>query len=112
MEYPQGALSTLKEVDELVARAEAGEEVKLYPVSFGPGTPAVRNMTPMRLLKYEDNGTKGLSVRVNNERSTSYIDLEWRGIPKGSHHFGFLFTNYWHAYAYSLRLTEEEVTSI
>ncbi len=96
-EHPTGALRTIEEIKVLVQRAQAGEVVKVYPVTFGMGKPTLPDLTPTRLLHLE-NGE--LKVEYG-DTNLGHFCLAWRGIDHDNCQ-GYLFTNYWHAYAFSL----------
>ncbi len=105
--HPPGALRTIEEVQTLIQRVKAGETVKVYPVTFGSGSPAVPDLTPSQLtglsrLRYLTFKYDGLFA--------GEFDLAWRGIVNYLSEqdcYGYLFENYWHAYAYSLRVNHD-----
>jgi hypothetical protein len=105
--HPPGALRTIEEVQTLIQRVNAGETVKVYPVTFGSGTPAVPDLTPTQLLGL--SGLRCLVFKCDN-RAQGEFDLAWRGIGNSLSEkdcYGYLFENYWHAYAYSLRVNHD-----
>jgi hypothetical protein len=115
--YPPGALRTIEEVQTLIQRVKAGETVKVYPVTFGNGTPAVPDLTPAQLTGL--GGLRYLTFKYDGP-TLGEFDLAWRGVvnclseqdcygyllnEQGC--YGYLFENYWHAYAYSLRVNHD-----
>lgn len=106
--YPEGAIKTLEEIRALVGKTQKGEIVRVHSFVMG-GSPKFASFTVLGWF-IRDNQ---LLVKVDRDKHWGPYDqgaegklrLSWRNIPESSWapDNGFLFTNYWHAYAYSLR---------
>ncbi len=104
--HPAGAIKTLAEIECLLARKNSGEKAVIWPVAAGAGTPAVEDLTPCTITGLAQD--RYLSVAVPSKRSAT-IDLAWRNIgTNGGTAGGYLFTNFWHAYAYSLKIPKNK----
>jgi len=105
-DYPQGAIRSLTAVRKLVARAERGETVKVYSWrAFNPT--AAPNLQPLIIKRL--NRLKRLEV-IREDGVVKTISLRLRHVSGCGKPVqdadGYLFENYWHAYAHDLRQRE------
>jgi len=106
--YPQGAIKSLDEVEAAIAN-----KTVLYAVVEDTKASMIANLTPFipRFFK-KTAGDYILHFLHFDERDSDRevsISLEWRGIVPGKGTIGgHLFTNYWHAYAYSLKINGDK----
>ena len=106
--YPPGAVMDMDEIQEAITN-----ETILYSVVEDLGSSIIDNLVPfipVRTQKITDRD--GFYCLYFKERQTGRegdISLDWRGIPHGGcAPGGHLFTNYWHAYAYKLKIEQAQ----
>ena len=109
-EYPEGAIRETDEITPLLEKARRGESVKLFSV-VARGFPVIATLEPSgdrvmgvllaKPINYP-HAKPGEIVQCPNGR----FRLSWRNVPWSSapDDDGYLFTNYWHAYAYALKI--------
>lgn len=101
---PYGAITTIKQALDLIKKAP----VTIYRVNNSTARP--RNyIRPIHVRVITPGSTVTTDTMGGHFISYMYDELNWSGININSkeHVFGYIFENYWHAYAYTLKLRDK-----
>jgi hypothetical protein len=111
-EYPLGAVMSLGEIREAITNKSI-----LYSVVVDTSASVIENLVPFIPVRISEVGEdyclyfRERQTGREGDISLDWISLDWRGIsgiPRRPLPGGHLFTNYWHAYAYSLKIEQAQ----
>jgi hypothetical protein len=107
MNKPEGAINTIKEIEELIARQRASEKVIFYAV-----TPVKHPSTSFWKLQITNNTHLGVKQLKNISDNSDRVDDLWADFSDFNFYphtrsKNWLFTNYWFALAYHTRVMNE-----
>lgn len=100
--YPEGSLYSLTAIQVLIDRANENQDVRIYSYRHWV-TPRIEVITVHKATVIKANSASETGTYSLQLKSGYQFPLSNRNIPKHSGRNGFLFTNYWHAYAHMLR---------
>ena len=122
-EYPYGAIQTEAEIKKLLSRAKKGDKVVVFSwtpraspilakfILTGGLVHGMLYVEPLDPSVYDHNNT---SKQADGALpgGTARIRLSWRNIPwtANKDNNGYMFENYWHAYAHMLKVEKNGKT--